>query len=123
MPDKWAGICVKTETHDVGIVIATGAYLACNGIVSDASLIDMRVTQGKHPAHGKTVCGESLGVMWKPSDLYLAHRIASMVSVTAWASECRADRDSARIGRPLRSVRRSWSACIVLAACRYEGKP
>ncbi len=123
MPDKWAGIRVKTGTHDAGIVIAAGAYLAGNWIASGASRIGMTATSGKLSAHGKTVCGESLNVMWKPSDLYLTHIMVGMVNVTAWASECRADGDSARIGRPLRSVRRSWSACIVLAACRYEGKP
>ena len=99
------------------------AYLVGSKIVSGVSLIGMTAVQGTHLTHGKAICGECLDSMWKPSDLYLAHSMIGMVSVTAWTSGRLAGGDSACMGRTLRSVCRSWLVCIASVACRYEGKP
>lgn len=83
----------------------------------------MTTTPGNCPAHGKSVCGESLSAMQKPFDLYPTQSVVGMMHMTARASERRAGGNAVCIGKTLWSVRRGRLACIVSAACRYGGEP
>lgn len=87
------------------------------------SLVGMTEAPGKHPAHGKTVCGEHKNIMRKPFGLYPAHNMVGMMHMTVRASERRAGGNAVYIGKTLWSIRRGGLACIVSAACRYEEEP
>ena len=107
----------------MGIGNIAGACQAWNGVVSNASLVSMTTVPGKHPAHGKTVCGKSLNTIRNTSGQCPARSVVGMVGMTVRAFERMTNGNSVYTGNVLWCMSRGGFACIGSAACRYAGKP
>ena len=100
-----------------------GAYQTWSGVISGVSLMGMTAVPGKHPAHGKTVCGKGLNTIRNTSGQCPARSVVSMVSGPGRVHERMMDGNSACIGKTLWSINRGDLVCIVSATCLYRGVP